>query len=34
VIVRDADAYGIEPGDHVSVEITAHETMYVFGRPV
>ncbi|MFC7172644.1 tRNA (N(6)-L-threonylcarbamoyladenosine(37)-C(2))-methylthiotransferase [Haloplanus litoreus] len=34
VIVRNADEHGIEPGDRFEVSITAHETMYVFGRPV
>jgi MiaB-like tRNA modifying enzyme len=36
VIVADADAenHGVAPGDVLEVEITAHEPMYVFGRPV
>ncbi|MFB6101960.1 MAG: tRNA (N(6)-L-threonylcarbamoyladenosine(37)-C(2))-methylthiotransferase [Haloplanus sp.] len=34
VIVQHADEHGIEPGDTVEVEITSHETMYVFGQPV
>jgi MiaB-like tRNA modifying enzyme len=34
VIVQDAEARGVAPGDTLEVEITAHETMYVFGRPV
>jgi len=34
VIVQNADEYGIDPGDRFEVAITAHETMYVFGRPV
>ena len=34
VIVRDAPAYGLEPGDVVDLEVTAHETMYAFGEPI
>jgi len=34
VIVQHADERGIEPGDTLAVEITGHETMYAFGRPV
>ncbi|WP_299332663.1 tRNA (N(6)-L-threonylcarbamoyladenosine(37)-C(2))-methylthiotransferase [Haloplanus sp.] len=34
VIVQDAEARGVAPGDTLEVEVTAHETMYVFGRPV
>jgi tRNA A37 methylthiotransferase MiaB len=34
VIVQHADDHGVEPGDMLEVEITAHETMYVFGEPV
>ncbi|MFB6123501.1 MAG: tRNA (N(6)-L-threonylcarbamoyladenosine(37)-C(2))-methylthiotransferase [Haloferacaceae archaeon] len=34
VIVRDADEFGVEPGDLLDVEITGHSTVYAFGRPV
>jgi len=34
VIVTHADEREIEPGDFFEVEITGHETMYAFGRPV
>ncbi|RQG98853.1 tRNA (N(6)-L-threonylcarbamoyladenosine(37)-C(2))-methylthiotransferase [Natrarchaeobius oligotrophus] len=34
LIVRNASEYGIEPGDFVDLEVTAHETMYAFGEPV
>ncbi|MGM0590493.1 MAG: tRNA (N(6)-L-threonylcarbamoyladenosine(37)-C(2))-methylthiotransferase [Halobacteriota archaeon] len=34
VIVQHAADYGVEPGDFVDVEITGHQTVYAFGRPV
>jgi len=34
VIVTQATERGIDPGDAFEVEITGHETMYAFGRPV
>jgi tRNA A37 methylthiotransferase MiaB len=34
VIVSDADDRGVDPGDILDVEVTAHEPMYVFSRPV
>ncbi|WP_435155097.1 tRNA (N(6)-L-threonylcarbamoyladenosine(37)-C(2))-methylthiotransferase [Haladaptatus sp. DFWS20] len=34
VIVQNATEYGIEPGDFVDVEITGHQTVYAFGKPV
>lgn len=34
VVVRNASKHGIEPGDRVDVEITSHQTVYAFGKPV
>ncbi|MCQ4332504.1 tRNA (N(6)-L-threonylcarbamoyladenosine(37)-C(2))-methylthiotransferase [Natronomonas sp. F2-12] len=34
VIVTDATERGIETGDTLEVEITAHEAMYCFGEPI
>ncbi|WP_049969754.1 tRNA (N(6)-L-threonylcarbamoyladenosine(37)-C(2))-methylthiotransferase [Haladaptatus cibarius] len=34
VIVQNATDYGIEPGDFLDVEITGHQTVYAFGKPV
>ena len=34
VIITDADERGVEIGDVLEVEITAHEAMYCFGKPV
>ncbi|SDQ26856.1 MiaB-like tRNA modifying enzyme [Natronobacterium texcoconense] len=34
VIVQNATDHGLAPGDFVDLEITAHETMYAFGKPV
>ncbi len=34
VIVKEARARGIEPGDFLDVEITGHNTVYAFGEPV
>jgi MiaB-like tRNA modifying enzyme len=34
VVVQDASAHGIEPGDFTNVEITGHNTVYAFGEPV
>ncbi|ELY72691.1 tRNA (N(6)-L-threonylcarbamoyladenosine(37)-C(2))-methylthiotransferase [Natrinema pallidum] len=33
LIVQNASDYGIAPGDFVDLEVTAHETMYAFGKP-
>ncbi len=34
VIVEDAPAHGVEPGDFLEVAITDQNTMYAFGEPV
>lgn len=34
VIVRDAEGYGLRPGERLRVRITEHQPMYVFGEPV
>ena len=34
LIVQHASDYGLEPGDFVDLEVTAHETMYAFGTPI
>ncbi|GAA0227331.1 tRNA (N(6)-L-threonylcarbamoyladenosine(37)-C(2))-methylthiotransferase [Haladaptatus pallidirubidus] len=34
VIVQNASDYGIEPGDFLDVEITGHQTVYAFGKPI
>jgi MiaB-like tRNA modifying enzyme len=34
IVVRDAPAHGIEPGDVFDVEVTSHQTVYAFGDPV
>jgi MiaB-like tRNA modifying enzyme len=34
VIVQNAAEYGLEPGDFTEVEITSHQTVYAFARPV
>ncbi|ARS90925.1 tRNA (N(6)-L-threonylcarbamoyladenosine(37)-C(2))-methylthiotransferase [Natrarchaeobaculum aegyptiacum] len=34
VIVQNASEHGLDPGDFVDLEVTAHETMYAFGEPV
>ncbi|WP_255170364.1 tRNA (N(6)-L-threonylcarbamoyladenosine(37)-C(2))-methylthiotransferase [Natrononativus amylolyticus] len=34
IIVRNASEHGLEPGEFVDCEVTAHETMYAFGEPV
>ncbi|MFC4248675.1 tRNA (N(6)-L-threonylcarbamoyladenosine(37)-C(2))-methylthiotransferase [Natribaculum luteum] len=34
IIVRDADEYDLEPGDFVDLEVTGHNTVYAFGRPL
>ncbi|HET7324236.1 MAG TPA: tRNA (N(6)-L-threonylcarbamoyladenosine(37)-C(2))-methylthiotransferase, partial [Halococcus sp.] len=34
VIIQNAPAYDIEPGDLVEVEITGQNTVYAFGKPV
>jgi len=34
IIVREAPAYGLEPGDFATVEVTDSRPMYAFGEPV
>ncbi|AXR79419.1 tRNA (N(6)-L-threonylcarbamoyladenosine(37)-C(2))-methylthiotransferase [Natrarchaeobaculum sulfurireducens] len=34
LIVQHASDHGLEPGDFVDLEVTAHETMYAFAEPV
>ena len=34
IVIPDAAARGIEPGDRVTVEVTDHNTLYAFGEPV
>jgi tRNA A37 methylthiotransferase MiaB len=34
VIVTDAAERGVEVGEFLDVEVTAHEAMYCFGEPV
>ncbi|MFC6716386.1 tRNA (N(6)-L-threonylcarbamoyladenosine(37)-C(2))-methylthiotransferase [Natrialbaceae archaeon GCM10025810] len=34
IIVQNAGERGLEPGDFVDLEVTAHETMYAFGEPI
>ncbi|MFB6296837.1 MAG: TRAM domain-containing protein, partial [Halobacteriales archaeon] len=34
IVVPNASAHGIEPGDFVEVEVTDAETVYAFGDPV
>ncbi|KZN25562.1 tRNA modifying enzyme [Haladaptatus sp. R4] len=34
IIVQHASEHGIEPGDFLDVEITSHQTVYAFGKPV
>jgi threonylcarbamoyladenosine tRNA methylthiotransferase CDKAL1 len=34
VVVQNAPAYGLEPGDSVDVEVTGHNTVYALGEPV
>ncbi|AFZ72351.1 tRNA (N(6)-L-threonylcarbamoyladenosine(37)-C(2))-methylthiotransferase [Natronobacterium gregoryi] len=34
IIVQNATDHGLEPGDFVDLEVTAHETMYAFGEPI
>jgi len=34
IVVQDAPAHGLTPGDRVTVEVTDHATMYAFGEPV
>ncbi len=34
IIVQNASEYGLEPGEFVDLEVTAHETMYAFGEPL
>jgi MiaB-like tRNA modifying enzyme len=34
IVVPEADAYGLEPGDFATVEVTGHNTVYAVGKPV
>jgi MiaB-like tRNA modifying enzyme len=34
IVIPDAEPHGIEPGEFVTVEVTAAETVYAFGEPV
>jgi tRNA A37 methylthiotransferase MiaB len=34
VIITNASERGVEVGDFLEVEITAHEAMYCFGEPI
>jgi MiaB-like tRNA modifying enzyme len=34
IVVQNASEHGIEPGDFLDVEVTSHQTVYAFGRPV
>jgi MiaB-like tRNA modifying enzyme len=34
IIVQNASEYGLEPGDFCEVEVTSHQTVYAFGKPV
>ena len=34
IIVQHADEYGLSPGDFATVEVTDHQTMYAFGKPI
>ncbi|MGA9403205.1 tRNA (N(6)-L-threonylcarbamoyladenosine(37)-C(2))-methylthiotransferase [Haladaptatus sp.] len=34
IIVQHASEHGIEPGDFLDVEVTSHQTVYAFGKPV
>ncbi|MFC6733543.1 tRNA (N(6)-L-threonylcarbamoyladenosine(37)-C(2))-methylthiotransferase [Haladaptatus sp. DYSN1] len=34
IIVQNATEHGIEPGDFVDVEVTGHQTVYAFGKPL
>ena len=34
IVIQNAVERGIEPGDFLDVEVTAHETVYAFGEPV
>ncbi len=34
IIVQHADEYAIEPGEFVDLEVTGHNTVYAFGKPV
>ena len=34
IIVQNASEYGLEPGDFAEVEVTSHQTVYAFARPV
>ncbi|MEY7850493.1 tRNA (N(6)-L-threonylcarbamoyladenosine(37)-C(2))-methylthiotransferase [Natrarchaeobius sp. A-rgal3] len=34
IIVQNSSEHGLEPGDFVDLDVTAHETMYAFGEPV
>ena len=34
IIVQNASEHGLEPGDFCTVEVTSHQTVYAFGKPV
>ncbi len=34
IIVQNASEHGLEPGDFATVEVTGHQTVYAFARPV
>ena len=34
LIVQSANEYGLEPGEFTTVEVTDHQTMYAFAKPV
>jgi tRNA A37 methylthiotransferase MiaB len=34
IIVQNASERGVEPGDFLEVEVTSHQTVYAFGKPV
>jgi tRNA A37 methylthiotransferase MiaB len=34
IIVQNASEHGVEPGDFLDVEVTGHQTVYAFGKPV
>ena len=34
IIVQNASEYGLQPGDFSTLEVTGHQTMYAFGKPL
>jgi len=34
IIVQNASEHDLQPGEFTTVEVTDHQTMYAFGRPV